>query len=59
MKKTYMKPVSEEIRVETAMMIAASLPQGNGNAHTSGGNYDKSLSPDYYDDEEDEEEEDW
>lgn len=58
MKKTYIKPISQEIRMETAIMIAASLPQSSGSASTSGGNYNNSLSPYDYDDEE-EDEEDW
>ena len=62
MKKKYMNPISQEIRLETTMMLALST----GGEYTGGpnlaprhgrpgdnGNYDP------YDDEEEDEEEDW
>ena len=52
MKKTYISPVSEEIRVQTTGMLAVSNPSlSNTAASVSGDDYEHALSPEFLFDE--------
>ena len=47
MKKKYINPEMEVIKIQTTCLLAGSLPQSNDSASTDGDDYDKALAPEF------------